>query len=207
MNRNRWLVLAVAFLLVANVVWHIYSRWGLITVHANPSPLSDVIRSIERQAGITLRTDLEVTTPVTMNVNRVPLSEALETLATVTDSNWRLTYVLAPNRADLANAVGTLTAGQKVEGWKTLYVPLRMMSGEGWTVPDPRRDRWEVKEPAEKRAQAYLEQGAKMSPRVLSFRRIGIRRSPPTFPPAPCARPCRGWPNSLAERSRKSFSS
>ncbi len=136
MNRSRWLVLAVAFLFVANLVWHIYARWGLITVHANPLPLSEVIRSIERQAGIALRTNLEVTTPVNMNVNRVPLSEALETLATVTDSNWRLTYVLAPNRADLTTAVGTLTAGQKVEGWKTLYVPLRIFSDEGWSVPD-----------------------------------------------------------------------
>ncbi len=161
MNRNRWLLTTVVLLLAANVVWHIYARWGLITVHANPLPLSDVIRSIERQGGISLRTNLPPDTAVTMNVNHVPLSEALETLSVVTESNWRLNYVVGPTKNDVLQAVGTLSAGQSPEGWKTEYFPIRQILDEEFVLPDPRRDKWEVKDTGDKTAQAYLMQGAR----------------------------------------------
>jgi hypothetical protein len=161
MNRNRWLLLAVVFLLVGKVAWTIYSRWGLITVHANAQPLSEVMRSIGRQGGVTLRTNLDANTPVTMNVTRVPLAEALETLAAVTESRWRLAYLLAPSRIDINNALGSFAAGERAEGWKTLDVPLRMFEGDDWTPPDPRQDRWNVKPVAETTAQAYLTQASR----------------------------------------------
>jgi len=161
MNRNLWLFFLVAFLLVANIVWRIYSHWGLITVHANPQPISQVIRSIERQGGVTIRTDFAPDTPVTMNVTRVPLGEALESLATVTDGRYRLTYVLAPQKSDIAMVLANFAAGQPLDKWKTAYVRLLPVGDAPLTPPDPRQDRWAVQPAQENTLQAYLEQGAR----------------------------------------------
>ncbi len=160
MNRQ-WVFLVVIVLLIGNVVWRIYSHWGLITIHANGQPISEVVRSIERQGGIILRTDFAPNTPVTMNVTRVTLPEALETLATVTDSRWRLTYVVAPNKNEITSAIGNFVAGQPTENWKTAYVRLVPIGDAPLMPPDPRVDVWTVQPPAEKNLQAYLEEGAK----------------------------------------------
>ncbi len=160
MNRSRVILLIAVLALVLDIGWMIYSRWGLITVHAKGQPLSEVVRSIERQGGIAIRTDLDATAPVTMNVTRVHLREALETLATVTESNWRLTYVVAGNKNDISSALANFAAGQKSEGWKTIYVPLRPVSDVEIAPNDPRDDTWSVTQPSEKALHAYLDEGA-----------------------------------------------
>ncbi len=195
MNRSRWILLVASVLLLFNIGWIIYSRWGLITIQANGKPLSEVVRSIEHQGNIVLRTDLEPNTPVTMHVNRVPLSEALETLSTVTESRWRLTYMMAGSRSDISAALGTFTAGQKPDGWKTLFVPTPPMVDDGVTIPDPRRDTWEVKEPTEKTVQAYLEQGARNVAAAFMF--------PTAWNPPVASAPAPGEVRSVAPKIAK----
>src|SRR5438552_3856579 len=107
MSRNLWLVSLAVILVTGRIAWSIWSGWGLITVHAKAEPLGKVIAQIERQGGVTLRTDLKSDTQVTMNVEKVPLTEALETLATVTDARWRLAYFMADDKTKITSAIGS----------------------------------------------------------------------------------------------------
>ena len=160
-TRFRWLLIIVAILAVANFAWWIYGRWGLITVHADGKPLSEVVKTIERQGGATIRTNMAGSTPVTMHVDNVPLTEAMESLSAVTESGWRLTYVLAKDKGTIANALGSVTAGNRPEGWKSVYYPVPPTIEEDELPSDPRMDTWNVSEPKEKTMQAYLEQAGR----------------------------------------------
>ncbi len=161
MKRNHWLILATLLLLAGNIAWHVWGNWGLITVRAENRPLAEVIRSIEKQGGVTIRTDLDLNATVRMHVEKVKLAEALETLSTLTDARWRLAYLVAPDKGAIDAALGTFAAGQKVEGWKSLSIPVPTIGDEPAVLPDPRADAWEVKPAAEPKLQAYLQQAAR----------------------------------------------
>jgi hypothetical protein len=96
-----------------------------------------------------------------MFVDNVVLAEALETLSTVTESRWRLTYFIAGDRGTISNAEATFVAGQKAEGWKTAFVPLPPIGPEPTILPDPRDDPWTVKPAQEATLQAYLDQASR----------------------------------------------
>ena len=161
MARPKLLVFtAIALLLGAAAYW-LWSTWGLITVHADQKPLAEVIRSISKQGGIKLRTNLDENFPVTMHVDKVPLTEALETLAAVTDSQWRLTYLFAPDRGALDAALAQIASGaRRAEGWKNFELPAFGTSGESIIPSDPRDDEWEVKVPEDKTLQGWLRAAA-----------------------------------------------
>ncbi len=162
MNRNLLLILLAVLLAVGNVFYYIWRGWGLITIHAADRPLSEIVRTIESQGHVTLKTDLDPATKVSMNVTRVPVSEALETLSTVTDSRWRLTYVFASDTAAIHGAIASFAGGQKPADWSALYFPLPPTgANDDGPMPDPRRDTWAVKVPDEHKVQAYLEGAAK----------------------------------------------
>ena len=57
MDRPRLLILTAITLILGVSVYSIWTNWGLITVHADGQPISEVIRSINKQAGIQLRAD------------------------------------------------------------------------------------------------------------------------------------------------------
>ena len=90
MNRIRVLLLATIVLVVANFAYHWWRDRGLITIHSENSPASKVVRDLEKQGGITFKTNVPPETPVRMNVDKVPLVEAIETLSTVLEARWRL---------------------------------------------------------------------------------------------------------------------
>jgi len=168
MTRNRLILLLTVFvLMVGNFIYNIWWHRGLITIHSKKDPLSKVIRQIERQGHVTLATNIDPSTPVNMWVNEVTLADAMETLSVVTESRWRLAYLVAGDQSAIRGAIGTLTSGQKPEGWKTVYYPLNPMmtparGEEQEEVPvDPRKDPWNVKPVKEPTAQAYLEQAAR----------------------------------------------
>lgn len=182
-----WLVAAVALLLVCNVAWRVYAGWGLVTLKADRRPLREVVASIERQAHVTLRTNLEPTTPVTLRFERMPVADALERLAAVTDARWRLAYAVAPDAATARRAFTTWVAAAGTspapDGWR--WFDHRMPSGgdllgddnnnnpanaePGIGTPDPRRDVWRNPGPAPAATpgaaaastlQAFLDQGS-----------------------------------------------
>ena len=159
MPRLRILLPILVALALANVAWLTWSRWGLITINSEDRPLSEILRSIAKQGGITLRSDVDPTTKLKMHVTRVPLTEALETLSAVTEARWRLAYVFGPNKGEVSGAIAGFESGQKVDGWKMIYVPLFGVPGADVEEipPDPRHDTWNVKAPAEPTLQAYLD--------------------------------------------------
>ncbi len=161
MNRNRWLIPVTALLVVGAVVYHLWANWGLVTVHSQNDPLAQVIRAIEKQGHVTVRTDLDPATPVHMNVDKVAVTEALETLATTTDARWRLTFIVAGDKGAISTLVASLTSGQRPAGWKTAFVAAPPLGDEPLIPPDPRRAVWTVAAPAEPKVQAYLEAAAR----------------------------------------------
>ena len=163
MNRQRLLIPATILIVLVAVIYWICSGWGLITVDVNGKPLSEVIRSIEKQGGIVLKTNMDATKPVSMHVLKVPLTEALETLREITDSRWRLGYFFAADTATLKGAIDSIASGKRPEGWKNFEVPLfgRPGSLDDAAVPmDPRYDVWNVNEPAEKTLQGFMQAAA-----------------------------------------------
>jgi len=106
---------------------------------------------------------MDLTKPVKMFVTEVSVAEAMETLATVTESRWRLTYILGPDKGALATALAGISTGQRPEGWKTFYVrfdPMMMGFDEPDVLPDPRTDTWAVKPATDSTLQAYLTQAS-----------------------------------------------
>ena len=163
MNRQKILIRATILFVVSAVVYWVWSNWGLITVDVNGKPLAEVIRSIEKQGGIILKTNMDATRAVTMHVHKVPLTEALETLAARTDARWRLGYLFASDSATLKGALETIAGGKRPEGWKNFDVPLLGRPGslgEEVVPMDPRRDHWAVQEPAEKTLQGFMQAAA-----------------------------------------------
>ena len=59
MNRQRFLLFAAAVLVLGNIAYRLWAGWGLITVNVTDAALPTVIRSIEKQGGVLIRTNLE----------------------------------------------------------------------------------------------------------------------------------------------------
>ncbi|MEP6673025.1 MAG: hypothetical protein ABJF10_27945 [Chthoniobacter sp.] len=161
LSRNQWVLLVLVLVLTGEVVNYIWSNWGLVTIHAKGQSLSQVIRSIEKQGHVTIQSNLDATKPVDMWVTKVSLAEAMETLSVVTESRWRLAYYVAPDKGAIATAKASFASGQKKEGWHMMVVPLPPIGDEPAVLPDPRKDTWVVKTPAEATLQAYLKEAAK----------------------------------------------
>lgn len=161
MKRHHWFLLAVLLLIAGNVALYFSRNWGLITVHAKNRPLSEVIRSIEKQGGVTIKTNLDQTKPIQMHVTKVALAEAMETLSAITEARWRLTYLVAPDKGAIGGVLAGITAGQRPEGWRMHYVPAPPFGPEPDVMPDPRKDPWEVKPAKEPTLQSYLQQASR----------------------------------------------
>ncbi len=163
MNRQKSLICATILVAVLGIAYWIWSNWGLITVDADGKPLAEVIRSIEKQGHIVLKTNMDPAKPVKMHIHKVPLTEALATLADVTDSRWRLGYFFGPDAATLKTAYESIAGGKRPEGWKNFDVPIfggPRETGSRGEPMDPRRDLWNVLEPAEKTLQAFMQAAA-----------------------------------------------
>ncbi len=194
MNRNRWVAM-LSLLLIANVSYYVWRNWGLITVDSDDRPLGDIVRMVSKQGHVVVRSELDPATPVRMHVHKVPLAEALETLAAVTDARWRLQYLLGPDARTVAGAADSLSAGANLEGWKTLFYPLPPTGEESGVPVDPRRDVWDVKAPGEATLQNYLEGAARSVSASFAV--------PETWNPAISSAPGSGQIGSVAPKLAK----
>ena len=161
LTRNQWVLVVLLLLLTGQVVHYFWSHWGLVTVHSKGQPLSQVIRTIEKQGHVTIKTNMDQSKAVAMWVDNVSVAEAMETLSTATDSRWQLTYYIGPDKNAVSGALANFTAGQKTEGWHRLFVPLQPMGEEPDVLPDPRKDTWTVKTISDGTLQGYLKEAAK----------------------------------------------
>jgi hypothetical protein len=159
--RIRFGLITLAVLFVANIGWRVWASWGLITVHADGQSAATVIRSIEKQAGIRLRTNLPADKQITMHVQKVPLLHALDVLAAQTDTSWSVAYMAAPDAKSIETALGVFSSGQEMEGWKRFSLPaMRGMGGMEEGTSDPRVEEWEIKQASDGTLHAYLEQAS-----------------------------------------------
>jgi hypothetical protein len=162
MNRIRWLAVAVFVLALANFTTRWWKNRGLITIHCEDWPASKVVKEIERQGGITIKTNLTDETKIRMHLDRVPLTEAMETFAVVSEGRWRLTYIFASGLGEIQNGINGLLSGERPEGWKRLFFRMPPMGDDTDTgpSPDPRSDVWQVKTPEKSDFQSYAQQAA-----------------------------------------------
>ena len=173
-NRTQGLALLTAFLLVFVVVHHIWANWGLITIHARQEPIGKVIASIERQGHAKIETDISGDTPVTMDVVKVPLTQALEALSVVSESRWRLLYFVAGDQSSLKSAELSWFGGQKPDGWKLVSFPMgggvNMFTDDPDQAPlDPRGDLWTPKTAAPAPVQTFFSEAAQATNAGFAF--------------------------------------
>lgn len=161
MNRTRWFIAVVLVLALANGIYHWWFTRGLITIHCEDWPPSKVVHEIERQGGALVKTNLPEDLKIQLNIDKVPVAEALETLATVVEARWRLTYIFAPSLPEAHAALAGFASGQRPEGWKQLFLPVfAPVADEAAVLPDPRDDPWLVKPTDKPEFQAYVSQAA-----------------------------------------------
>ena len=174
MNRTQLLVITVIVLLLFAIVYHVWAGWGLITIHAKAQPLGKVIASMERQGHAKIQTDMPGDTPVTMDIVKFPLTDALETLSVVTESRWRLLFFVADTKATLKSAELSWFGGQRPAGWKMAAFPMGNMAAalgddEDAPPPDPRGDVWTPTTAAPAPVQTFFTDAATLTNAGFAF--------------------------------------
>jgi hypothetical protein len=136
----------IAVLLVANFIIHVIWNWGLVTVKVTNAPIGQVIRSIERQGGVTIYSNIDPQTKISMYVDHVPLPEAMVSLANNADAQWHLGFFVAPTSAQVKEEIRTFTEGVDNDAGNTstysFPTSLEMISDETTAIADPRGQVW-----------------------------------------------------------------
>lgn len=165
-TKLRFLIVTLALVLVANIGWRFWANRGRVTIDVADQSVSEVVRSLQRQGGIRIVSNVPAEAKVTMHVRKVPLLHALEVLAANAGASWSVAYFLAPDKPAIETALGTLASGTDPEGWKRWSMPpMRGFGDEGGST-DPRLEEWQAKPASEGNLHAYLGQAAN----VLSAR-------------------------------------
>ena len=151
---NRFTVGAalIAVLLIVNIYRFIFADWGLVTVRVHDAPLGQVIKSIERQGHITIYSNLDPTSTISMDVIRVPVAEAMDSLASnaggadsFRGAQWHLGFFAAPNPAAVKEEIRGFQSGGSGDDSKvfTYPTPLQTLAGEeALPSSDPRLQNW-----------------------------------------------------------------
>lgn len=158
MDRQKASILVLVCLILTLTAWWLFSDRGLITINVKDAPVASVVKSIQRQSGVRLVTNMPPESVVTMKVKRVPLAEAMDVLAARTDSQWRFAWLLAPSKTDISNALAQVPNG-RVEGWRE-FEGGRGMGMMTETSPDPRQFEWKPETPTDGKLQPLLDQAA-----------------------------------------------
>lgn len=168
---------ALAVVLLGLVIARWVSGWGLITLSVKDAPLSKVLRSIEKQGGVRIVTNADPSTPLTLYLKKVPLTEALGTVAARLDGTSRLGYVAAPTRPQQEELLTAFSNNMEPKGWRIfLYSGFGGggggqggggpggggfgMAGGNEDPENPLKVSWTISDMPEKTVQAYLDQGA-----------------------------------------------
>ena len=136
----------LAVLVVANIILHVIWNWGLVTVKVTNAPIGQVIKSIERQGWVTIYSNIDPQTKVSMYVDHVPLAEAMATLAVNADAQWHLGFFVAPSSSQVKEEIRSFTQGDDANDDSTrtysFPTPLDMIADENTPEADPRAQIW-----------------------------------------------------------------
>ncbi len=120
MTQHRLLLPTLVLLVLLTLgAWRICSGWGLVSIDYKDAPLSKVLASISRQGSIEIATNLDPSTPVSIEVKRVSPVEALDIVAVRTEASWRLAYLGAPDPGQIDAALAAFRAGSGAKGWSS----------------------------------------------------------------------------------------
>lgn len=168
-NLRTVLLIAAPALLAGLLSWKWVSQWGLVTLNYSNVPLSRVIKSIERQGRVEIRTNADQATPVTIRLNRAPVLEAIDTLAARIDADARLAYLGAPSRKQIAHMLAAFSSNSDPGGWRVFLPGFggRMLAGGAFDL-DPRLIEWKATETGDGSLQAMLDQGAQKTGAIFA---------------------------------------
>ena len=133
------ILIGVALLLIGILIVHWIADWGLVTIHVTNAPLGKVIASIARQGHVQIESSLSPTKLVSMDVDKVPVTRAIDILAIRADASLRVVYLAAPSRGDLAAGMTALAETGKIDNWMTHYYPGTSTIGNAGQLIDPRQ--------------------------------------------------------------------
>lgn len=204
MNRTHWSMLALAALVLFFGI-----RWLLspptISVNFVDAPLREVIPAIEKQGRVVIRTNLDPETPVTLQIRRAPVIQALDLLAARAEGNLRLAYILGPDRQSVREGVELVVAPREERTqWRNFYFPV-----DQWAAttepPDPRSFKWNVESQDPGTLGTYLGQGSQKLPVQLFAPADFAEKTVPTPRSGPPARVVASLVKSLDGDSREVF--
>lgn len=133
------ILIGVALLFIGILIVHWIADWGLVTIHAANVPLGKVIASIARQGHVRIESSLSPTKLISMDVDKIPVTRAVDILAIRADASWRIVYLAAPSRGDLTAGMTALAETGKIGDWTTHYYPGSPVIGNAAQVIDPRQ--------------------------------------------------------------------
>ena len=136
--RRQLLLFGAALLLAVLLIARWIGNWGLVTIHVKDAPLAKVIASIARQGHVRIESSLDLSTPVSLDIDKVTPVQAIDLLSIRTDAVWRMVYLAAPSQGDLNAAVMGLQGSGNIDGWTTDFYPGAPFSENGMAL-DPRR--------------------------------------------------------------------
>jgi len=147
MWKNKYVIggAAIIVLMIANFFIHVWSDWGLITVKVKDAPIGQVIKSIEWQGWVTIYSNIDPQTKISMYVDHVTLPEAMETLALNAEAQWRLGFFVAPTASGVKEEIRSFKEGADRTDGTQIYsfpTPTDMFVGENTPVVDPRLQSW-----------------------------------------------------------------
>jgi hypothetical protein len=135
-NRKPILIVSAVLVLALALVCYFWPD-GLITLDFKDAPVSKIISSIERQGHVRIGTNVPPETLVTIQMKRVSLMDALETLSVRIEGELRVVYVGATTKTQAVSALEELQSGKPSGNWAVAWFPsMGMIAGD--TPPDPR---------------------------------------------------------------------
>ena len=155
------LLLVIAAAAMGLLAWRWWTERGLVTLAFTNTPLSTVIKSIERQGRVEVVTNADPAALVTIRLNRAPLFEAIDTLALRINANAKLAYIAAPTSEQVRAALRAFSSGANPGDWLVFSAQLggRLMVGNPSAV-DPRRMEWKIAQTTDRNLHTLLDQGA-----------------------------------------------
>ncbi len=154
----------VLVVLLGMMIWNWIAGWGLITLDVYNTPLSSVIATIQRQGGVKVYTNADLASPITMRVKKVPVQEALDTVAAQIDGNLQLAYVAAPADSQVKEVLSAFTSNSDLKGWAVYQAPrfgaINISDTFDGPALDPRKMPWNVGGLADNNIQTLFQQGS-----------------------------------------------
>lgn len=139
MNRRFKFFVLCAALAGAFLAWRWVAGWGLITVNFVEAPLGKVLAAVQRQGGVKIVTNVDLGTPVTLQVRSAPVFEALDILAVRLEADMNLLYILAPDRAGIQAGLAAAASPKRPEDWRVTGDGRGGFGLGGSVAPDLRR--------------------------------------------------------------------